>query len=248
MQTTATNHYRDLVHLGTPIVVGQVGNLVLNFADTFMIGHHSTLELAAASFVNNIFVLAVLFAIGFNFAITPIVGPLIGRNERQQAGAALKAGFYANAVLIVLLAVCSIAFYLMLPHFGQPEELLPLMRPYLLVNILSLPFTVIGCQMKQFYDTIGKTSISMYVLISGNLLNVAGNWALIYGNCGMPELGLLGAGIATAVSRMLIAAAFCCLLLTKREFCIFKIGIAEARRDDVNGYFKSLHYHGRFEE
>ena len=241
MQTTATNHYRDLVHLGTPIVVGQVGNLVLNFADTFMIGHHSTLELAAASFVNNIFVLAVLFAIGFNFAITPIVGPLIGRNERQQAGAALKAGFYANAVLIVLLAVCSIAFYLMLPHFGQPEELLPLMRPYLLVNILSLPFTVIGCQMKQFYDTIGKTSISMYVLISGNLLNVAGNWALIYGNCGMPELGLLGAGIATAVSRMLIAAAFCCLLLTKREFCIFKIGIAEARRDDVNGYFKSLH-------
>lgn len=241
MQTTATNHYRDLVHLGTPIVVGQVGNLVLNFADTFMIGHHSTLELAAASFVNNIFVLAVLFAIGFNFAITPIVGPIIGRNERQQAGVALKAGFYANAVLIVLLAVCSIAFYLMLPHFGQPEELLPLMRPYLLVNILSLPFTVIGCQMKQFYDTIGKTSISMYVLISGNLLNVAGNWALIYGNCGMPELGLLGAGIATAVSRMLIAAAFCCLLLTKREFCIFKIGIAEARRDDVNGYFKSLH-------
>lgn len=241
MQTTATNHYRDLVHLGTPIVVGQVGNLVLNFADTFMIGHHSTLELAAASFVNNIFVLAVLFAIGFNFAITPIVGPLIGRNERKQAGAALKAGFYANAVLILLLAVCSIAFYLMLPHFGQPEELLPLMRPYLLVNILSLPFTVIGCQMKQFYDTIGKTSISMYVLISGNLLNVAGNWALIYGNCGMPELGLLGAGIATAVSRMLIAAAFCCLLLTKREFCIFKIGMAEARRDDVNGYFKSLH-------
>ena len=118
MQTTATNHYRDLVHLGTPIVVGQVGNLVLNFADTFMIGHHSTLELAAASFVNNIFVLAVLFAIGFNFAITPIVGPLIGRNERQQAGAALKAGFYANAVLIVLLAVCSTAFCLMLPHFG----------------------------------------------------------------------------------------------------------------------------------
>ena len=241
MQTTATNHYRDLVHLGTPIVVGQVGNLVLNFADTFMIGHHSTLELAAASFVNNIFVLAVLFAIGFNFAITPIVGPLVGRNERQQEGAALKAGFYANAVLIVLLAVCSKAFYLMLPHFGQPEELLPLMRPYLLVNILSLPFTVIGCHMKQFYDTIGKTSISMYVLISGNLLNVAGNWALIYGNCGMPELGLLGAGIATAVSRMLIAAAFCCLLLTKREFCIFKIGMAEARRDDVNGYFKSLH-------
>ena len=51
------NHYSTLIKLGTPIVVGQIGNLVLNFADTLMIGHHSTTELAAASFVNGIFVL-----------------------------------------------------------------------------------------------------------------------------------------------------------------------------------------------
>ena len=75
------NHYTALIRLGTPVVIGQIGNLVLNFADTFMIGHHSTMELAAASFVNNIFVLVILFALGFNFALTPIIGPFIGREE-----------------------------------------------------------------------------------------------------------------------------------------------------------------------
>ena len=48
------NHYTALIRLGTPVVIGQIGNLVRNFADTFMIGHHSTMELAAARFVNNI--------------------------------------------------------------------------------------------------------------------------------------------------------------------------------------------------
>ena len=46
-------HYRNLTYLGVPIIIGQLGNLILNFADTLMIGHHSTEELAAAAFVNN---------------------------------------------------------------------------------------------------------------------------------------------------------------------------------------------------
>ena len=56
-------HYRNLTYLGVPIIIGQLGNLILNFADTLMIGHHSTEELAAAAFVNNMFTLVIIFAI-----------------------------------------------------------------------------------------------------------------------------------------------------------------------------------------
>ena len=52
-------HYRTLLALGIPIVIGQIGVIILGFADTLMIGHHSTTELAAASFVNNMFNLAI---------------------------------------------------------------------------------------------------------------------------------------------------------------------------------------------
>ena len=71
-------HYKALISLGLPIVIGQIGVIVLGFADTLMIGHHSTIELGAASFVNNVFNLVIIFSTGFSYGLTPIVGGLYG--------------------------------------------------------------------------------------------------------------------------------------------------------------------------
>ena len=73
MRLIYKNHYKALFLLGLPIVIGQVGVIVLGFADTLMIGHHSTNELGAASFVNNMFTLAIIFSTGFSYGLTPIV-------------------------------------------------------------------------------------------------------------------------------------------------------------------------------
>ena len=234
------SHYKDLICLGTPIVIGQIGNLVLNFADTLMIGHHSTVELAAASFVNNTFVLVLLFAMGFNFALTPVIGPFIGRNEKDKAGAVMRSALFANIMLICMLTTFAVAFYFALPFFGQPEELMPFMRPYLLVNICSIPFMVLGCQMKQFFDTIGRTRISMWVLVSSNVLNIIGNYIFIYGHCGMPEMGLTGAGLSTALSRVVICLSFCLIFFLKKEFAVYKKGFVMASKDAVKSNFKHL--------
>ena len=238
------NHYKDLLRLGAPVVVGQIGNLVLNFADTFMIGHHSTVELAAASFVNNIFVLSIIFAMGFNYALTPIVGPFIGRQEQERVGKVVRAANYANLLLVLVLVATMVVFYFSLPYLGQPTELLPLMRPYLFVNIISIPLAVFGCQFKQFFDTIGRTKVSMYVLVTGNLLNILGNYLLIYGNFGFPELGLLGAGISTAFSRLVMAVAFVAVFKAMRECSVFNQGVRNARKSEVIAYFKRLNMLG----
>ena len=65
-------HYKALLSLGLPIVIGQIGVIVLGFADTLMIGHHSTIELGAASFVNNVFNLVIIFSTGFSYGLTPL--------------------------------------------------------------------------------------------------------------------------------------------------------------------------------
>lgn len=70
--------YSALVRLGVPIVVGQIGNVVLGFADTIMVGRHSMQELAAASFVNTMFTLVVIFATGFSYGLTPVVAACSG--------------------------------------------------------------------------------------------------------------------------------------------------------------------------
>lgn len=79
-----TTCYRDLSYLGIPIIIGQIGTIVMSFTDTLMIGHHSTPELAAASFVNNMFTLVIIFALGFSYSITPTVGSHYGREEYQR--------------------------------------------------------------------------------------------------------------------------------------------------------------------
>ena len=72
--------------------------------------------------------------------------------------------------------------------------------------------------MKQFLDGIGQTKVAMWAMIGGNVVNILGNWVLIYGVAGFPELGLLGAGISTLVSRILMATAMVGMVMVCRKF------------------------------
>ena len=125
------SHYRALLSLGLPIVIGQIGVIVLGFADTLMIGHHSTTELAAASFVNNMFNLAIIFSTGFAYGLTPVVGSLFGRHKVSEVGRTLKNSLAANTVLAAIVCLVMTILYLNLDRMGQPDELIPHMRPYL---------------------------------------------------------------------------------------------------------------------
>ena len=84
------HHYRELLSIGIPIIIGQLGTIILGFADTLMIGHHSTPELAAAGLVNNIFGLVFVSYMGFTYGLTPIrqtsTSAGITHNSQRNAG------------------------------------------------------------------------------------------------------------------------------------------------------------------
>jgi MATE family multidrug resistance protein len=140
---TYKEHYNALLRLGIPIVIGQLGMIILGFADTMMVGQHSTIELAAASFVNNVFTLAIIFSTGFSYGLTPIVGSLFGKGDSTGAGQALKNSLAANMLVALLITVIMFVIYLNVHNFGQPKELLPLIRPYFLILLASLIFVLI---------------------------------------------------------------------------------------------------------
>lgn len=220
-------HYRQLLLLGSPIVVGQIGNMVLSFADTLMIGHYGMRELAAASFVNSMVLLIVIFSMGFSYGLTPVVGRMVGRGEHGAVGAVVRAGVAANLLLAVLLVAVALGIWWALPLLGQPEELLPLMSSYLLIQVVSLPFVCVLNVYKQFFDAIGHTVTPMLVIVAGNVLNIAGNYVLIYGHFGLPALGLDGAGIATLLSRAVMALTFVVLFFAFRRYRPFACGFVE---------------------
>lgn len=105
----------------------------------------------------------------------------------------LKNSLFANTLLAVLLTLIMWILYLNIHRLGQPEELLPLMRPYFIVLLISLLFVLLFNGFKQFADGITDTRVSMWILLAGNVMNIIGNYILIYGKLGMPEMGLLGA-------------------------------------------------------
>ena len=77
---------------------------------------------------------------------------------------------------------------------------------------------------KQFTDGITDTKTAMWILLGGNLLNIVGNYALIYGKMGLPELGLVGAGVSTLFSRIVMSLVFLLVFLRSRRFIRYKIG------------------------
>ena len=234
-------HYTALARLGLPIVVGQIGMMLVGFADTLMIGHHSTQELAAASFVNNLMLLAVVTGIGFSMGLTPVVGALCGQKRLEDAGLALRCSIKANSGVGILLTLLALLLYLFIDQLGQPDELLPLIRPYyLIVSATLLPVMWFNSG-KQFTDGIALTRYGMWILLSGNGLNILGNWLLINGIGPFPELGLQGAGISTLFSRLAMVAAYVIILSRGERFAPFRIGLfSRKHRQEKRQLFRRL--------
>ena len=222
-------HYRALLGLGLPIVIGQIGVIVLGFADTIMVGHHSSVELAAASFVNNMFNLAIIFSTGFAYGLTPVVGRLFGEKKTFEIGQVLKNSLLANTVLAALVCALLLALYLNLDRLGQPDELIPYMRPYFMVLFVSLPFVLWFNAFKQFSDGITDTKVSMWILLGGNLLNIIGNYILIYGKLGLPVMELTGAGLSTLISRILMVVAYVVLFFFTNRYRHFRKGFSTGK-------------------
>lgn len=224
MTSQYNNHYRTLLSIGIPIMIGQLGMIILSFADTMMVGHHSTSELGAASFVNNIMNLVIITGTGFSYGLTPIVGGLFGRKQLPEAGQALRCSLLANTLAAVIMMAALTILYFNLANIGQPDELLLYMRPYYLVLLASLPFVMLFNAFKQFTDSITETRTSMWILLSGNLLNIIGNYILIYGKMGIPEMGVVGAGVSTLISRIVMVGIFLAVFLCKRSMQQYREG------------------------
>lgn len=217
-------HYGQLASLGLPIIIGQLGIILVSFADTMMVGHYRTSDLAAASFVNNVFNLVIIFSTGFSYGLTPVVGRFFGKSDFRSIGRMLKNSLAANSLIAVLLVLVMTAVYLNVDRLGQPAELLPLIRPYYLVLLASLLPVLLFNAFKQFADGITDTLTPMWILLTGNIVNIFGNWCLIFGKLGCPEMGLLGAGISTLISRILTVVIFACIFFFSGKYAQYREG------------------------
>lgn len=231
---------REILRIGLPIMLGQACVIILAFADNIMIGWHSVDELAASSFVNNVMNLFILTELGFATGMTPMIGADNGTGNIKGIGITVKNGLMTNGIIGGISIILLTIIYFCLDHFGQAPELMPYIKPYFAIIGISTLFALGFNVLKQFTDGICRPMISMTLLMIGNLLNIFGNWVLIYGKLGFPEMGLTGAGISTLVSRVLILIVFAVYIFKSKKMNEYARAIKDAllSRDKMKGVFK----------
>ena len=210
-------HFRPLLRLGLPVIIGQVGLILVGFADNVMVSHHSLSELAAASFVNNFLNLVIIFGMGFSYGLTPLVATNKEWGRSDQVAHYLGHSFLLNLLIALLIGGGLFLLEGSLGAFNLSEELRPIALPYYRIQILGFMVVMLFNTFKQYTEGMGDTQIPMYITLAGNVLNIGLNYLLIYGKGGFPEWGLYGAGLSTLVSRvvMLIAIVAATALLPR---------------------------------
>ncbi|MCH5238735.1 MAG: MATE family efflux transporter [Muribaculaceae bacterium] len=202
---------KNLIKLGFPVLVTQVGIIAVSFADTMMVGAYGLNELAASAFVNSLFLIAIVMILGFSGGIVPIIGALYGKGEHQEAGIMLRASIIVNGVLSLGFFIVMLSLFFFLDYFGQDPDILPLARSYFLLILFTIiPMAIFNC-FQQTCNGINDTATPMWIILGADVLNIIGNYALIFGKWGFPELGLLGAGWSTLAARIAGVLAIICV-------------------------------------
>lgn len=210
--------YADLLRLALPVMLTQLGQVVVQLCDNMMVGRLGALPLAGVSFGGTVFFIIFALAIGFTLGLTPLVGELFAQNRKEEV-----AGYLQNSIVLYLtMGVIFVALLLaavpLMHYLGQPEEVVEVAIPYFKYLAWSvLPFMLFA-SFKQFLEGIGNTKVAMTIVVISNALNILLNWVFIFGKFGAPELGAAGAGLSTLIARALTPVMMIAYFLSKKEF------------------------------
>jgi len=194
-------HLRETVQLAFPVIVGQLGIILMGVVDNVMVGGIGYYPLAASALANGIFFLVFVIGMGVTYAVSPIVSNAIGKGNAEQCGNILKQALVVNILLGIVLGIVAYfsadIFYLM----NQKEKVVEYAIPYLHILAFSIPMMMAFLTYKHFLEGLSIMRPAMVIVLLANLVNVTANYCLIYGNLGFPRLELNGAGFATLGSR-----------------------------------------------
>ncbi len=219
MQLTAyTKEFGTNLRLAYPVMLGQLGHVLVGLADNLMVGQLGAAPLAAVSLGNTLVFIALSLGIGFSFAITPLVAEADGAGNIEQGKSYFHHGIMMCAINGILLFLLLLFAKPVLHYLDQPPEVVDLAIPYLEIVAFSMIPLMIFQAYKQFADGLSQTRYAMYATILANVVNVLFNYLLIYGIWIFPRLELEGAALGTLISRFFMLWFVWEILRRKKKF------------------------------
>lgn len=200
-------YYSDNLRLAMPIVVSQLGHTIVHLADSVIVGHFAgTIQLAAVSLVNSLFMLVMVLGLGISYGLTPLIAQENGRKNQEECGRLLSNSLLINFIMgILLYTFVHFGTLLIIDHIGQSPEVVAYAKPYLSYLGLSIIPLMIFQTFKQFTEGLGFTKQAMFISIWGNLLNIILGIIFVKGMFGIAPMGVKGVGLSTLIDRTLMA-------------------------------------------
>lgn len=215
--------------LAYPVMLTQLGQVLVGQADSIMVGRLGTIPLAAATLANSFFIVVLIFGVGVSYAMSPLVSKADGERDHGRISELLKHGLLINTLIAIVLMVIQAIFAMSLESFGQDPEVSGEARTYLFYLIAGMIPMMWAFSLRQFAEGLSDTKRAMRITLVTNAINIFLNYIFIFGMWGAPAMGLAGAGLATFLSRVIQA-----LLMT---------GVIAAK-DPFKDYWKQVKWRG----
>jgi len=199
---------RSVFTLAWPLVLAEIGWMAMGLVDTIMVGHmpNSAEAIGGVSLGGVIFYTAAMFGGSILFSLDTKVSQSFGAGDLKDANHSLL-----NAIYIVIPLAPASMFMVwligrLLPGMGVNPGVLAQALPFLrAMNWSTLPL-LLYFAFRRYLQAVDLVKPVTFALISANVVNLIGDWILIYGHLGFPAYGVVGSGWSTCISRVYMAA------------------------------------------
>ena len=219
-----------MAKIAIPVVMAELGWMSMGVVDTIMVGGLGPEAISAAGVGNAIHIAFAIFGMAIMLGLDTLVSQAYGARDIRECHRWFFDGLtLAGMMAVPIMALLVLVWYL-IPGLGFHAAVRPLLSSYFGVLILSTPFLLAYAVCRRYLQGMHAAMPIMFALITANVINAAGNYALIYGHYGLPALGVAGSAWATVISR---AYMLCSLLFA--VWWIDRKRTREAHIDDQHG-------------
>jgi len=223
--TTLKEKYALLLKIIVPILVSQVAIYLISFFDILMSSRYGTADLAGVSIGSSIWMPTYIGLSGILLAITPIVSQLVGAKKELAAKKAVQQGIYVAIVLSILIfIVLFLGVDWILGKMNLETSVHAIAKSYIHAMCAGLIPLFLFFVMRCFIDALGQTRVTMIITLLTTPINIVLNYIFIFGKFGAPELGGIGAGVATAITYWLVFLITVWIIAKRvpfEHFCLF---------------------------
>jgi len=213
--STLRAEMRPMIRLALPLVLAELGWMVMAIVDTMMVGRlpDSATAIGAVSISSHLFHVIAFFGVGLLIGLDTLVSQAFGAGDREDCHRSLLNGIYLSLAMTPLLTIPLLFFGSFLKFFHVDPAVSALAVPYMKALTVGLFPLMLYFSVRRAMQAMNLVRPVAFALITANAVNLLGNWILIYGKWGAPALGVAGSGWSTAIARLYMAAVLIVYLL-----------------------------------